>query len=408
MKKLPNYNLGATYNEEELEGVQDVIKSGIISGFIANAGPKFYGGEQVKLLEDDFKKYFGSKYAVGTNSATSSLHCALKALKIKDGDEVIVPSISMSASGAVVKMCNAKPVFVDIADGLCKTCSCTFSENKRRGCFNINTAQIKSKITSRTKAIIVVHLFGQPADMRAILKIAKEFNLKVIEDCAQAPGVKYDGQFVGTFGDIGVFSFNQSKTISSGEGSVAITNNEIYSLRMQLMRNHAEAMIESFNAADYEDLVGYNYRLTDLEAVVAKIQFSRLDKYNQKKLVLANYLSEKLQQFDGLQGLGKFAEFENAFFIYPILFDKSRFSISRNEFVSICNKHGIPFVAGYVTPMTRLPLFKDDANYEEYPITNHLHDNALIQTKICHHQNISLEDIDDICHNLELIFKEIS
>ncbi len=277
------FDLGATYFKEEKEAVAQVIESGTISGFVANSGPKFYGGQKVLELESSFKDYFHTGHAVATNSATSSLHCALAALGIGNGDEVIVPSVSMSASASSILMVGAKPVFIDINNGFSETCKCSTCKLEKKGCFNIDVSKIEENLTKRTKAILVVHLFGKSADMESIMDIAKTNDLYVIEDCAQSPGTKFNGKYVGTFGDIGVFSFNQSKTISSGEGGVAITSNKKSALRMQLMRNHGEAMIEDFPDSEWEDVIGFNYRITDLEATIALEQFRKLDRFNSKK-----------------------------------------------------------------------------------------------------------------------------
>ena len=172
------FDLGATYFEEEITAVTDVIKSQTISGFVANDGPKFYGGKKVKELESLFREYFSMTYAVASNSATSSLHTALVAIGIGRGDEVIVPAVSMSATAASILMVGAKPVFVDINNGRCSNCHCNIRDNNNRGCFNINTDLIEEKITEKTKAIMVVHLFGKSADMVGILELSKKYNLK--------------------------------------------------------------------------------------------------------------------------------------------------------------------------------------------------------------------------------------
>ena len=397
------FDLGATYGEEELNAVSDIINSGTISGFVANSGPKFYGGLKVKELEKSFQLYFKSKYAVGSNSATSSLHSALVAIGIKKGDEVIIPSVSMSASAASILMAGGKPVFVDINDGKCSDCNCEVKDNANKGCFNINTSLIKKKINKNTKAILVVHLFGKSADMKKILDLSKTYNLKIIEDCAQAPGAKYNGKYVGTMGDIGIFSFNQSKTISAGEGGVAITDNHEFALRMQLIRNHAEAMIDDFDISE-KNIIGYNYRLTDLEATVAVEQFKKLDKFNFNKIKLSNHLSKLLDSLVGLKGLGQLDNHDNVIFIYPIIINNKLLKISRETFVEACLAEGVPLANGYTKPLTDLSIFK---NYiksnNDFPNTYNLHNYSLIATKICHHANVSIKDINYIFKALKKV-----
>jgi perosamine synthetase len=390
------FDLGATYFEEELNAVCEVIHSNTISGFVANSGPKFYGGEKVKELENQFRKYFNSKYAIASNSATSSLHSAFVAMGIGQGDEVIVPAVSMSASASSIMAAGGIPVFIDINNGSCPDCHCEAVDNDR-GCFNINVDEIENKITKNTKALLIVHLFGKAADMDKVMLLAEKYQLKVIEDCAQSPGTYYNKRLVGTIGDVGVFSFNQSKTISAGEGGVAITNNNIYALRMQLMRNHGEAMVESFPEAQLPNLIGFNYRITELEAAVAAEQFKRLDQFNKRKIELANHLTEKLKSIDGLTTINTIYNNDNVLFIYPIIFNVEYFDTDRSWFVKACNAEGVPMTEGYTTPLIELPLFNKFINsIKDFPVAVDLQNKSLISLKICHHYNVSLKDIDNI------------
>ena len=399
------FDLGATYFKEEIKAVNEVLSKGTISGFVANSGPKFYGGNKVKELESSFKNYFNSKFAVASNSATSSLHCALSALGISKGDEVIIPSLSMSASATSIVMTGAKPVFIDICKGDCISCSNSVSKTKKECCFNIKVEDIEACINSKTKAILVVHLFGRPANMKEIHKIAKKYNLMIVEDCAQSPGAKYNHKYVGTFGDIGVFSFNQSKTISSGEGGVAITNDKKLALRMALMRNHAEAMIEDFPEAEMPSLVGFNYRLTELEASVALEQFKKLDKFNRKKIDLANRLSRNLDNTLGIRVLGKIKNSSNVVFIYPLVFEERELKTNRKNFVDACNAEGVPMVEGYTKPLPELPLFKPYSKRREFPNAHSLHFSDLISIKFCHHHNVSIKDIDLLSDAIKYVVK---
>tara|TARA_Y100000590_G_scaffold138186_1_gene158197 strand:+ start:30353 stop:31585 length:1233 start_codon:yes stop_codon:yes gene_type:complete len=384
------FDLGATYSEEESAAIQEVISSGTISGFVANSGQKFFGGPKVIELEQLFKEYFDVDYAVASNSATSSLHCAISSLGIGPGDEVIVPALSMSASATSIIMSGATPVFIDIEDSSSTS-------------FNLNASQLKEKLSDKTKAILVVHLFGIPAQMDEVMLFAKENNLFVIEDCAQSPGILFNSKYTGTLGDVGIFSFNQSKTMSSGEGGVAIAKDENVALRMQLMRNHAEAMIEDFPQAKMENLIGYNYRITDLEAAVAIEQFKKLDKFNSRKIDLANEFSIRLEKIEGLRGINKILSKENAVFIYPIIFQKEFFSVDRDYFVEACQKEGIPLVPGYTKPIVDLPLFKDYLGKDDFENARSLHYERLISAKFCHHKNVSNQDIDMISDAIEYV-----
>ena len=262
-------------DKEESLMVKEVLASHRLSGFVAAAGDSFLGGPYVKKLEELIKSYFNTRFAITVNSATAGLHCALAALNLKSEDEVIVPPYTMSATASAVLMAGATPIFADICDDD----------------FCINPAEIEKLITRRTKAIMVVHLFGCPARMNEIKKVAQKHDLVIIEDCAQAPGAMYKNKLVGTIGDAGIFSFNQHKTITTGEGGFIITDNEKLALKMQLIRNHGEAVVEGMGLDDsFAHIFGYNYRMTELEAAVGTAQFPRLDRLNSHRIRLAEYL----------------------------------------------------------------------------------------------------------------------
>jgi len=253
--------------KEELEAVTRVINSGVLSGFTGNVKGHL-GGEEVQALEKEWCERFEVKHAVAVNSASSGLYCALAAIDIQPEDEVIVTPYSMTISATVPLLFGAVPVFADI----------------ERRYYCLNPRRVKEKITSKTKAIIVVDLFGLPYDADALNKIAAEQGIYIIEDAAQAIGATYKGRYAGTLGDIGVFSLNVHKHIQCGEGGIVVTNNNDLAERVRLMRNHAEAVIhdrfwrgENFNKRN-ANMVGMNLRMTELEAAVARVQLSKLDR----------------------------------------------------------------------------------------------------------------------------------
>lgn len=385
------FDVRAKYMEEEYQAVKEVLDGRMISGFIANSSERFYGGKKVRQLEELFVSYFGSRYAVAVNSATSALHTAVIAVGTQPGDEVIVTAMSMSASASCIKMAQARPVFVDVDDNA-----------------QIDANLVEKKITPKTKAIIVVHLFGMPADIDKIIELAKKHNLAVIEDCSQSPGTRYKDQKVGTIGDIGVFSFNQAKTISAGEGGMAITNNEKYALRMQLMRNHAEAMIEDFPQAEYSNLIGYNYRMTDLEAAVAGEQFKRLDEANAKRIELANCLTEELSDVKALRIPKPVKGFENVFFLYPMYYDSSVTGVSRETFTEAAKAEGVPLNNAYTKPLPLLPLFKQHLSEADvFPNAERYWRETLVTTKITHHFGITKEHIKDAASAIKKVLRNL-
>jgi len=389
----------AIVGEEEKKRVNDVLESGILSGFVAKAGENFLGGKQVREFEALIKEYFGAKFAITVNSATSALHMAIGACEIGPGDEVIVTPYTMSASATSIIMSNAIPVFVDIEE---KT-------------FCIDTQNIEEAITPYTRAILVVHLFGCAANMDEIMKIARKRNLYIIEDCAQAPGAMYKGKLVGTLGDIGIFSLNQHKTITCGEGGFAISNNEKLALRMQLIRNHGEVIVEDMNINEINNIVGYNYRMTEIDAAVSIGQFKRLDFLTKHRIELAEYLTEKLSRFKGLRLLEKESFNKYVYFVYPIRFKQEIVGVSRDSFVKALNAEGIPFGAGYVKPLHLAPIYQrriaygkkgcpftcgfyeGKANYLKghCPISERMYEKELMLTSVCRYPH-SKNDIDDV------------
>ncbi len=355
-------------SQGEAEAVKEVLKTNRLSGFIAAAGENFLGGPKVKELEEKISKYFNIKYAVAVNSGTAGLHCALVALNLKLGDEVIVPPYTMSATATAVLMAGATPVFSDV------------DENN----FCINPAEIERNITPHTKAIVVVHLFGYPAQMDEIKKIAKEHNLAIIEDCAQAPGAVYKNRLVGTMGDIGVFSFNQHKTITTGEGGFTVTNSQELALRMQLVRNHGEAVVENMGLDEnFAHIIGYNYRMTELEAAIGITQFLKLEQLNQHRIRLAEYLTKSLSQIGGLILPSVENNRKHVYFLLPIKVDSSKLGVGRDRLVDALVAEGIPFGKGYVKPLYLLPIYQkrqDSQRYKEgiCPVAEKLHYRELI------------------------------
>lgn len=253
--KVPLLDLKGQYQsikKEVDEAVQKVIDS-----------QYFIMGPDVAKLEEEICNYLNCQFAVGVSSGTDALLLALMALDIEPGDEVIVPTYSFFATAGVVARLNAKPVFVDI-DPVS---------------FNIDTTQIEKKITSKTKAIIPVHLYGQSADMQPIMQIARKYSLFVIEDAAQAIGTQYkDGRHVGTIGDIGCFSFFPSKNLGGfGDGGIVTTNNPNLEHKMRIMRVHG------MEPKYYHKVIGGNFRLDSIQAAVLRVKLPHLDKWSDKR-----------------------------------------------------------------------------------------------------------------------------
>lgn len=214
-------------------------------------------GKYIEIFEDKFAGYCGCRFGVAVSNGTVALHLALKTLGIGEGDEVIVPDLTFPAVINTVLHAHATPVIVDI--------------DPKSWC--IDPVEVKKAITKRTKAVIPVHLYGQPCDMDALLKVCKKHNLFIIEDCAEAHGARYGGKRVGSFGDIGCFSFYGNKVITTGEGGMCVTHSEELAQKMRILRDHGMSKQKKY----WHDFVGYNYRMTNLQAAIGVAQVERID-----------------------------------------------------------------------------------------------------------------------------------
>jgi dTDP-4-amino-4,6-dideoxygalactose transaminase len=250
--------------EAEIQAVTTVLRSGYL-----------VQGEQVREFERLVAEYVGVRHAVAVSSGTAALHLALLALGVGPGDEVIVPDFTFPATASVVELVGAIPVLVDID----------------LATFNIDVTQILPAITRRTKAIMPVHLFGQPADMEPILHIAQEHGLFVIEDAACALGAEYRGCRCGAMGLVGCFSFHPRKAITTGEGGMVVTNDDSVAERVRQWRNHGIVTIDGHN---HFGLAGFNYRMTDFQGALGVVQMGRLEGIIARRMELAELYHQAL------------------------------------------------------------------------------------------------------------------
>ena len=224
----------------EIKAANSVLKTGELSRFLGTRHPDFNGGKKVQKFESDWAMFFGTNFAISVNSATSGLIAALGSIGVAPGDEVITSPWTMSATATSIVHWNAIPIFADI--------------DPNSFCISANT--IASKITAKTKAIIAVDIFGQSCEMSEIMKLAKKHNLKVISDTSQAPGAMYHNKYAGTLADIGVYSLNYHKHIHTGEGGMVVTQDSELAERIKLIRNHAEAVVESEDPQKLVNMIG--------------------------------------------------------------------------------------------------------------------------------------------------------
>lgn len=335
-----------TTSDEELEALKRVMGSGYLSLFEGSHTPdapfSFYGGPEVQLLEQEFAAYYRSPFAVSMNSATSGLYAAIGALDIGFGDEVIVSPFTMTACAAAPLVYGAIPVFADI--------------DAQTGC--LDPASIEQRLSPRTRAILVVHQFGFPAQMDAILALAKKHNLYVIEDCAQAHGAKYGDQLVGTLGDVGVFSFNVNKTIQSGEGAVVLCRDEHVHRRLALIRNHGEAVVGPARDESIENIIGFNYRMTELQAAIARVQLSKLDALNRRRMTLVNYLRERLSEFSCLTPLTPYENTEATYYLFTMRYCAEAGKMPRATLAAALQAEGITVSEKYTEPLYMQPMYQ--------------------------------------------------
>jgi dTDP-4-amino-4,6-dideoxygalactose transaminase len=338
-KPFREYN---PFGRSDREAVIRVIDSGCLSGFAGAYGDEFYGGPNVRRLEQAWAEAYGAKHVVSSNSATSSLYSALAALQIGPGDEVIVTPFTMSATITAIVFNHAVPVFVDVESDT----------------FNLDPDKIEAAITPRTRAIMVVHLFGHPADMPAIMNIARRHRIRVVEDNAQSIDAKVGGRLAGTFGDIGVFSLNRHKLIQSGEGGIALTDDDELAIRLRLVRNHGENAAEEFGLRNASHVIGFNFRMTELDAAVAYEQFIKRERTIANVVAMAELLDDELKGLPGIEPVAIRQGFTHTRMHHTLLYDVGTTGVDRDLFVRAVQAEGIPIWAGYVTPQYMQPFLQ--------------------------------------------------
>jgi len=291
----------------------------------------------VAEFEEQMANFCNTKYAVSCCNGTAALHLALLACNIGPGDEVIIPTLTFIATANAVSYTGAKPVFVDVD-----------SET-----WNIDPLQIEHAITSNTKAIIPVHLYGHPADMDPIIDLAKKYNLYVIEDAAEAHGAKYKGNNVGTFGDAGTFSFYGNKIVTTGEGGMVVTNDDKVDEKIRLLRDHG--MLKSRRYWHSE--LGYNYRMTNLQAAIGVAQMDKIRSIISKKKKIAHSYSENLKGIKGVILPPEMPWANNVFWLYTILVDEEVSGVSVKEIEHDCKEQGID-TRPFFPPLHTQPIYK--------------------------------------------------
>ena len=349
---------------EEQRAVLDVLKSGVIAQ-----------GKKVEEFEENFAEYCDVKYAVALNSGTAALHIALMSMGIKEGDEVITTPFSFIATANSILYVGAKPIFADING---KT-------------FNISPESIKDKITDKTKAILPVHLYGQPADMKAIKEIADDHNLLILEDACQAHAAEYKGRKSGNLGDAGTFSFYPTKNMTTSEGGMITTNNEKINKLAKIFRNHGQT--ERY----YHEFLGYNLRMTDINASIGIEQLKKLNKFTDKRMWNAKYLTEKLKKIKCITAPYVRDNVKHVFHQYTIKINDG----CRDEINKKLNKGGIGTGIHYPIPINEQPFYKKMGySGNETPIAREISKKVL---SLPIHPSVTKENLNYIAEKLNEI-----
>ena len=344
---------------EEVAAVSEVLQSGMLAQ-----------GERVAELESKFAAYCGAAQGIAVNNGTAALHAALLACGIGPGDEVIVPAFSFIATATAVSMCGARPVFADVDEET----------------FNIRPDQVKERITPKTKAVIGVHLFGQPFDAEPVQEICEVHSLVLIEDAAQAHGAVYHGTKVGNLGKCGCFSFYATKNMITGEGGMVTTSDKVTADKLRLIVNHGQS--EKY----LHTVLGYNYRMTDIAAAIGIVQLKKLDKFNLRRKKNAEYYAANLTA----KGLVKPKVADNVQHVYHqyVVRLTEEFPLSRQAFMDYLKAKGIGSAVHYPIPIHRQPLYAPVAEPDPCPVATKLAGTVL---SLPVHPSLDTKDLAAVC-----------
>lgn len=327
--------------EEEIEAANRVLRSGVLSAFIGAPGPGFFGGPEVQSLEREAAERFGVRHVVAVNSWTSGLVAAVGAIGIAPGDEVIVPPWTMVATATAILHWNGIPVFADIDPHT----------------FNLDPAAVEAAITPRTRAILCADIFGQSANIPALRAIADRHGLRLLTDTAQAPGALLAGRSAGTAADIGGFSLNYHKHIHCGEGGLLVTDDDRLAERLQLIRNHGEAVIQSVDPSELANILGHNFRLGEIEAAIARAQLRKLPALVASRQRAADRLRAGLADLPGLQLPAVADHATHVYYVFGMTLDPERLGRPRSWIVDALRAEGVPALFGGYQCIHLNPLF---------------------------------------------------
>ncbi len=344
--------------EEEIEAVTDVLKSGDLAQ-----------GKNVEAFEKEFSAYLGAKYSAATSSGTSSLQIGIETLGIPEGSEIITTPFTFIATANSIVYNKCRPIFADINPNT----------------FNIDPVSIEQKITEKTKAVLIVHLFGQPCEMGSIMKICQKNNLLLIEDCAQSLGAEYSGKKAGSFGEISTFSFYATKNITTGEGGMISTNKQKIERESKIIRNQGQD-------GQYNHVkIGFNQRMSEIQAAIGRIQLKKLDILNKKRAENARVLTESIEKIPWIEIPYTIKNAKHSWHQYTI---KTR--ENRDRFLSYMAENGIGAKIYYPTPLNLQPIYRDPK--QSCPISEKI-SKEVVSLPV--HPRLKAEEIDYIIKKIK-------
>ena len=366
----------AYLNGNEKKYLLDCIDTGWISS----------AGKYVKEFEQKFAKYCDSNYAISVTSGTTALHMALTVLGIKKGDEVIIPSFTMIACAFAVCYTGAKPVFVDID----------------KNTWTIDVNKIEEKITPKTKAIMPVHIFGNPCDMSKITRIAKKYKLYIVEDCAEAHGATYKNKKVGSFSSISAFSFFANKNLTTGEGGMVVTNNKEYYDKLKYFRNMCYPLDKPRTYEHFD--IGFNYRMTNLQAAVGLAQTEKADCYRSLRIKNNKLYKKYLKDVQGIIFQKDQKNSVNVSWMNAILVDEKKYGKTKEQLVEYLKQNGVDtrFLFTGMHKQKCLKDFKCNMN-DKYPITDMLTEKGFYLPSSSNLKKTEIKYICDLIKNFKKI-----
>lgn len=405
-KPFKRYN---SIGKEEVEAAKAVVESGVLSQFLGCWDADFYGGPKVQAFERECERYFGVKHAVTVNSWTSGLITAVGAIGVEPGDEIIVTPWTMCASATAIIHWNAIPVFADIDPET----------------FIIDPKSVEANITPYTKAIMAVDIFGQSCDIDALMEIAQRYNLKVITDTAQSPGTFNKGRVTGTLSHVGGYSLNYHKHIHTGEGGILVTNDDDLFERMQLIRNHAEAVVGDKGVTNLVNMIGHNFRLGEIECAIGLEQLKKLERFVANRQRIAERLTAGLKDLEGLKTPVVVRGNTHAYYVYPLVLDLEKVKVSRARICEALNAEGLDFSEGYQN-VHLLPMYQNKIAFGSKgfpwssdiylgkvsyskgicPVAENLHDATFLSYGLCTHE-LDDAEIDLMIEGFKKVWRKL-